>query len=162
MATRSLIGIQTENGYRATYCYSGGTPDWNGAILLQHYRDPAKLNELLDGGPMSTLGPTATTPPDASWLPDDIHAATRPLDSITRHYRSQIGSTRADFPDFTGERAPDFWSIEFTHGPDYYYLLTPDGWYVSCKAERDTPPQPLAYYLIDFLDPSYIDEHDPA
>ena len=149
MADRMLIGVQNGAGFRATYYYNGGAPDWNGVTLLQHFRTPQKVNQLLDGGPMSTLGPTAGTPPNISWRPDDIHAAQDPTQEMTRHYRDNDDNRDIEF---TGADTDDFWDIEFFHGPDYYYLLTPEGWHVSCKGEEDRPPEPLAPYLVQFVE----------
>ena len=151
MADRTLIGVVTDEGFRAQYCYHGGAPDWNGIILLQHFNNPEKVGQLLDDGALSILRPTAETPPDVSWLPDDIHAAEAPLDGITRHYRYYPSDPRGEFPEFAGRNPEDFWRIRFTHGPDYYYLLTPDGWFVSCTAEPDRAPEPLAPYLVEFV-----------
>ena len=159
MADRTLIGVQSHTGYRAHYCYHGGAPDWNGLILLQHYRTPDQVNRLLDGGPMSTLGPTPETPACVSWRSDDMHSPDQPLDCVTRHYKQNPADQRQFMPEFTGRKAEDFWNIRFAHGPDYYYLLTPDGWYVSCFGEPDRPPEPLAAYMVEFVRESAVHEH---
>lgn len=57
MSTRSLIGIQTEDGrYRAIYAHWDGYPTGNGMTLLFHYETVEKVNALLDVGNVSVLG----------------------------------------------------------------------------------------------------------
>lgn len=60
MSTRSAIAIQeTKNGpVRHIYCHYDGYPSHNGKILNEHYRDPAKVKELLALGDMSSLDET--------------------------------------------------------------------------------------------------------
>lgn len=58
MATRSYIGKRLPNGdIRASYCHWDGYPEHNGRILVQHYRDDAKVDELIALGALSILGP---------------------------------------------------------------------------------------------------------
>lgn len=98
---------------------------------------------------MTTLGPTAETPPDISWQSDDMHAPEEPTEQVTRHYRDN-GDNR-DI-EFAGNDVADFWNIKFVHGPDYYYLMTPEGWYISCPWERDREPEPLAQHLVRYVE----------
>ena len=60
MSTRSAIAIQeTKNGpVRHIYCHYDGYPEHNGKILNEHYRDLAKVKELLALGDMSSLDET--------------------------------------------------------------------------------------------------------
>lgn len=56
MATRSMIGIMTEKGeIRAIYCHYDGYPEHNGALLLEHYNTPERINALIDLGAISVL-----------------------------------------------------------------------------------------------------------
>lgn len=57
MATRSIIAKKHAAGFRAIYCHWDGYPAHVGRILHSHYRDPLKLNQLLDLGSLSILGP---------------------------------------------------------------------------------------------------------
>ena len=58
MATRSLIGRQYQDGsIDYIYCHWDGYPSNNGAILREHYTDPAKIDQLLDLGDLSSLNP---------------------------------------------------------------------------------------------------------
>jgi hypothetical protein len=57
MATRSTIGMLQEDGQtiRSVYCHWDGYPEGVGAILKEHYTDPAKIEALLDFGDISVL-----------------------------------------------------------------------------------------------------------
>ncbi len=56
MATRSHIGIKQSDGtIDYIYCHYNGYPDHNGSILVNHYQDIDKANQLLDLGDLSIL-----------------------------------------------------------------------------------------------------------
>ena len=56
MATRSLIGSVQDNGtIKTIYCHWDGYPDYNGEILLSHYTTPRLVDELIEGGDLSSL-----------------------------------------------------------------------------------------------------------
>lgn len=58
MATRSSISIRNPDGtYTGIYCHRAGSLEHNGEILLKHYRDEAKIRELMNLGDLSLLGP---------------------------------------------------------------------------------------------------------
>jgi hypothetical protein len=58
MSTRSNIGYYMQNGrIRFIYVHWDGYPEGVGAILYDHYRDWAKVKELIDLGDISSLGP---------------------------------------------------------------------------------------------------------
>ena len=57
MATRSTIAMKTKDGkIKAIYCHWDGYVDHNGRILSNFYTDPAKVEELINLGDLSTLG----------------------------------------------------------------------------------------------------------
>jgi len=60
MSTRSAIAIQEtkEGPVKYTYCHYDGYIKHNGKILNEHYRDPAKVKELLALGDLSALDET--------------------------------------------------------------------------------------------------------
>jgi len=60
MSTRSAIAIQEtkEGPVKYAYCHYDGYIEHNGKILNEHYRDPAKVKELLALGDMSSLDET--------------------------------------------------------------------------------------------------------
>ncbi len=56
MATRSTIALEYADGtVGQIYCHWDGYLEHNGAILREHYKDPFKVRELLNGGDTSTL-----------------------------------------------------------------------------------------------------------
>jgi hypothetical protein len=56
MATRSTIAIQLENGsIKQVYCHWDGYISNNGKILVNHYKDSAKVLELINHGSISIL-----------------------------------------------------------------------------------------------------------
>ena len=60
MATRSTIGvIDNRTGVvTSIYCHWDGYPEHNGAMLVEHYSDPAKIQALMALGSLSSLGET--------------------------------------------------------------------------------------------------------
>ena len=64
MSTRSYISKQiADNQYRTIYCHSDGYLTHNGAMLLDHYSDADKLDELLKLGDISCLAPSVNPDP---------------------------------------------------------------------------------------------------
>lgn len=56
MSTRSFIARQVDdNSYRAIYCHMDGYLSYNGAMLLDNYNTPEKIDELLNLGDLSYL-----------------------------------------------------------------------------------------------------------
>lgn len=56
MATRSHIGVRQLNGtVDYIYCHYDGYPEHNGNILVNHYQNIDKVNQLLDLGDLSIL-----------------------------------------------------------------------------------------------------------
>ena len=59
MATRSAIGMRTYDGkIKAVYCHWDGYLEGVGKTLLNSYKDPFKVNQLLDKGNVSSLEST--------------------------------------------------------------------------------------------------------
>lgn len=57
MATRSTIALEYADGtVGQVYCHWDGYLEHNGKILLEQYKDPVKVRELLDLGDLSVLG----------------------------------------------------------------------------------------------------------
>lgn len=58
MATRSTIAIRRDDGSIAQiYCHWDGYLSNNGQILLDHYQDENKIEQLIALGSLSSLGP---------------------------------------------------------------------------------------------------------
>ncbi len=57
MATRGTIALEFADGsVGMVYSHWDNHPSHNGKILLEHYQDPFKVRELIDGGNISSLG----------------------------------------------------------------------------------------------------------
>lgn len=58
MATRSAIGfVEFDGSVTAIYCHWDGYPENNGRILEEHYTSIEKVEDLLELGNISVLGP---------------------------------------------------------------------------------------------------------
>lgn len=56
MSTRSSIAIKRKDGtIESIYCHSDGYLEYNGALLNQYYKDPNKVNNLINLGDISCL-----------------------------------------------------------------------------------------------------------
>ena len=82
MSTRSLICEKIgDDKYKAIYCHSDGYLTYNGAMLIDHYKDRKKIEELLNLGNISCLcekvNPDPTKPHsfDYSQRQDDVVVA---------------------------------------------------------------------------------------
>ena len=65
MSTRSYIGIELDDGrILGSYCHSDGYLTYNGAMLLDHYSDRAKVEKLISLGDMATLNECIDPNPD--------------------------------------------------------------------------------------------------
>ena len=57
MSTRSIIAKENADGtFTGIYCHWDGYPEHNGSILINHYTDDQKINQLLKLGDLSILG----------------------------------------------------------------------------------------------------------
>jgi hypothetical protein len=57
MATRSNIGVRNTDGtVDYIYCHFDGYPEHNGKILIEHYSNSNRVNELMKLGDLSVLG----------------------------------------------------------------------------------------------------------
>ena len=57
MSTRSSISIKNSDGtFTGICCHFDGYPSGNGKILLEHYTEEAKVQELIALGDLSSLG----------------------------------------------------------------------------------------------------------
>jgi hypothetical protein len=56
MGTRSRIGIEMpDHTIVSVYCHWDGYPEYNGKILVEHYQNREDVQELIDGGGISSL-----------------------------------------------------------------------------------------------------------
>ena len=65
MSTRSTIAMVKDGGkVIGVYCHFDGYLSHNGKILFEHYKDAAKIEELIMHGDMSILGSKINPNPD--------------------------------------------------------------------------------------------------
>ena len=112
MATRSTIALEYADGQVGQiYCHWDGYLDNNGKILLNHYKDPYKVRELLDNGDMSSLDTEVAA---CAFYKE------RGEDCPQRMFK--------DYAEFRRE----------AQGEEYNYILRKDGnWYVEFYGEFD-------------------------
>ena len=89
MSTRSRIGILNSDGsVKSIYCHWDGYPSNNGAILLEHYTDAKKVEELIALGDISSLGSKIST--------DKPHSFDDPVEDVVVAYGRDRGETDVD------------------------------------------------------------------
>ena len=111
MGTRSTIALEYADGtVGQIYCHWDGYLSNNGKILLQHYKDPYKVRELLDNGDMSSLDTD--------------------VDSCTFYKERGEDCPQSMFKDFADYVANHQYE-------EYEYILRKDGnWYVADHSDR--------------------------
>lgn len=57
MATSSMIAFDNTDAVYSIICHLDGYPSYSGKILVEHYTDIEKVEELMDLGNLSVLGP---------------------------------------------------------------------------------------------------------
>jgi hypothetical protein len=117
MSTRSRIGIQlSDNSILSVYHHYDGYPEWLGRILKTHYNVRDKVEELIDGGDMTSCWT------DNRW--DDSADG-----SYGPQYYSQRGE---DCPPRHDDNIYDY----LADGEEYAYLYTlREGW--VCYDRKD-------------------------
>lgn len=139
MATRSTIALEFADGtVQQVYCHWDGYLSNNGTILLNNYSDPFKLQELIDLGDISSLGPDIGNKhsfdiPFKYGTPE-YEAESEARRNITTFYgrdRGEEGTNARKFKDYADYRA----NAQFE---EYNYILRTDGnWYVEFYGEFD-------------------------
>ena len=111
MATRSTIGIKTEEGtIRAIYCHWDGYPEGVGVGLVENYNSKEQAEQLIALGGFSSLMETLEE--------------TRGGVYMDAHYKPQDPART-----FTDEKD---WLENFNSGEEYFYLYTEGtGWLYS-------------------------------
>ena len=105
MSTAALIGIiSQDDSARLIYCHNDGTPDRLGCILYHFYSDVDRLNSLIDGGDISSLG--SKLDPDEGYE----HSFDNPQEDVTVFYHRDRGEDWIDCVPLT--YLPYSWSEE--------------------------------------------------
>ena len=123
MGTRSRIGIELSDGsILSVYHHWDGYPEWLGRILNTHYNTKEKVEQLIDGGDMSSCWT------DQRW---DNSAD----DTYGPQYYSQRGE---DCPPYLDESLEDYLS----DGEEFAYLFTNGEWVCYDRHQFDSTRTP--------------------
>ncbi len=126
MATRSTIAMEFADGtVEQIYCHWDGYLSNNGRILQEHYKDPFKVQQLIDLGALSILAPRVET--------KGGHNFSKPVDGICVFYARDRGEdlVKNKFKSFADYKAN-------AQSEEYNYILRRDGkWYVEFYGEFD-------------------------
>lgn len=143
MSTRSYIGIELDDGrILGSYCHSDGYLTYNGAMLLDHYSDRAKVEKLIFLGDMATLNECIDPNPDFA------HSFEDRQEGVTVFYgrdRREKG-TEPKIIDLDDINSPDSWI-------EYCYVYGKDGkwrYFVCGQSEK-----PVFRDLKEGLDEEY-------
>lgn len=146
MATRSRIGLLLASGFvRSVYCHWDGGPGYVGRILYDHWRDPAKLAQLLDLGAVSILGEEIGERHDF-----DRHIAEHDR-SWCLFYNRDRGDPPAQTDAQTALDLGGYYAQAASSGAEWVYLLAAGDWLCAEVNWRDRTAraiwQPLAEVL---------------
>ena len=125
MATRSRIGIELSDGsILSVYHHWDGYPTWLGRILNTHYTTREKVEDLIDGGDMSS-----------AWTNCGWNNETRPQGPM---YYSERGE---DCPPRLDKDMEEF----FSDGEEFSYIFRNGNWfaYDMHQFEDMVAPEPI-------------------
>ena len=121
MATRSAIGfIEYDGSVTGIYCHWDGYISHVGRILQEHYNTIEKVEELLDLGDLSSLGPSIgerVDDPDAS------------KQCIAFGRDKSVPETTA----LTFSNKQEFYENYLNSGCEYFYLFDGHDWFLLNK-----------------------------
>lgn len=129
MATRSTIALEYADGtVDQIYCHWDGYLSNNGEILLKHYQDPFKVQQLMDLGDLSSLYPEIGEQHDF----DDRAAS----EGQCTFYGRDRGEK-----DVGSKRYKNYEAYKANHQyEEFEYILRSNGeWYVSQYGRDYTP-----------------------
>lgn len=120
MSTRSLISIEQEDGkFKTIYCHSDGYLEHNGALLIDHYKEREKIEELLALGDISILAEKVHPNPE---LPHSFGYDDRQENVVVAYHRDR-GETGVEAKVYSEHELLNQGWI------DYVYVFTPnDEW----------------------------------
>ncbi len=139
MATRSTIALEFADGtVQQIYCHWDGYLSNNGKILLEHYKDPFKVRDLIDQGSISSLGAEI--------------GSKRPFDNPHKYGSPEYQAFNAQYDNqclfYARDRGEDLVVSKFKNYGDYLknaqfeeynYILRQDGdqavWFVEFHGE---------------------------
>lgn len=133
MATRSTIAVKLANGHvRQVYAHWDGYLEHNGAILLEHYSDQERVEELVEHGDISSLREAIN--------PTEAHSFDAPQDGVTIYYGRDRGESDTGYRDIVsvdeykrnGQReeydylfADGVWTVRYYNTSDKWVEVAP-------------------------------------
>jgi len=148
MSTRSRIGvIRTHDAsgepetVESIYCHFDGYPEGVGAILDEHYADPAKLDALLALGDLSQLGAELGEPHNFDTALDDTRSGAIP-ETWTLAYRRDRGEDNVESVTHPYGDWPDY-------GQEFDYLLTATGWVYRDAVRPSGEPSNEPWHILE-------------
>lgn len=138
MATRSTIALEYADGtVEQVYCHWDGYLENNGQILFNHYKDPFKVQQLIDNGAISSLKPEIGEKHDFDWY--------FKKDAIPEEMRNIYDNLWTCF--YARDRGEELQVNKFKNYADYkdnaqfeeynYILRTDGNWYVEFYGKFD-------------------------
>ena len=125
MATRSRIGMEMADGsVKSIYCHWDGYVSHNGAILVEHYTDPKKVEALIELGAISSLNENVK--PE-----NGDHSFNSPQEGVTVAYHRDRGEKK--IPPRIDSSVSDFFNSDIE---EYGYLFTQEGEWLVKSASR--------------------------
>lgn len=122
MSTRSFIGMEKEKegvkGVELVYCHFDGYPSGNGEILLNHYTNPEKIEELLSIGDLSSLGAEIGSKHDFNESPNNE----------CNFYGRDRGETDISSNFVSYDKLEDYYK---TSCCEYMYIFKDNKWYIT-------------------------------
>lgn len=130
MSTRSFICKEQPDGsYYGIYCHSDGYLTYNGAMLLDHYSDAQKVDELLSFGDMSSLNEKIYPDPAR---PHSFDFSERQKD-VCVFYGRDRGEADTQAKTLTPEIINNSWC-------EYMYVFGQDGVWRYCELSHEQAP----------------------
>lgn len=131
MSTRSFIcKEQTDGSYYGIYCHSDGYLTYNGAMLLDHYSDAQKVDELLSFGDMSILREKIHPDPTKEHSFD----YDKQQRDVCVFYGRDRGEKETSARILTPEMIKDSWC-------EYLYVFGKDGVWRYCEISSEVEPK---------------------
>ena len=127
MGTRSRIGIElSDQSILSVYHHWDGYPEWLGRILETHYNTRELVEELIDGGDMSTC-----------WGNSNWNDDTKPAKYAPRYYAARGDSS----PPRLDKDMEEF----FSDGEEYSYIFRNGNWFAYDMHQFDDlmAPEPV-------------------
>ena len=120
MGTRSNIGIVNDNGsVTGIYVHWDGYPEHNGKLLLNHYTNSEKINQLMSLGNLSYLAENIYSDKKA-------HSFRNPVDGVCVAYGRDRGETGTNSWIF--DNISEFEEFAGNCCVDYQYLFNNGKW----------------------------------